>query len=43
MSPHNRVRSLNVSALDYLGLNWQMPEMADLVGRSRARFAYACS
>ncbi len=42
-SPHNRVLSLNTSALEYLGLNWEMPEMADLIGRSRARFAYACS
>lgn len=42
-SPHNRVLSLNTAALDYLGLNWEMPEMADLIGRSRARFAYACS
>ena len=42
-SPHNRVLSLNAAALDYLGLNWAMPEMADLIGRSRARFTYACS
>lgn len=41
MSPHNRVLSLNAAALDYLGLNWAMPEMADLIGRCRARFAYA--
>ena len=39
-SPHNRVRQVNSAALQYLGLRWDTPEMADLFARCRARFAY---
>ena len=40
-SPHNQVLKVNNSTLEYLELRWDMPEFADLLGRSRARFAYA--
>lgn len=39
-SLHNRVRSVNASALEYLGLRWDSPELEDLFARSRVRFAY---
>ena len=39
-SPHNHVLSVNASALDYLGLNWDSAELQDLFARSRVRFAY---
>ena len=39
-SPHNRVLSVNASALDYLGLSWESPALQDLFARSRVRFAY---
>ena len=39
-SPHNHVLSVNHSALDYLGLHWDSPELQDLFARSRVRFAY---
>lgn len=40
-SPHGRVTSLNKSALEFLQLRWDSPEMADCFGRCRARFTYA--
>lgn len=39
-SPHNRVTSLNNSALEMLRLDWGSPEMADCLGRCRARFEF---
>lgn len=40
-SPHGRVTSVNQSALEFLQLRWDSPEMADCFGRCRARFDYA--
>ena len=39
-SAHNRVTSVNTSALDYLGLDWDSPALEDLFARSRVRFAH---
>ncbi|WP_157274983.1 HDOD domain-containing protein [Dechloromonas agitata] len=40
-SPHNRVTSINHSALALLHLDWHSPGMADCFGRSRTRFEFA--
>ena len=40
-SPHNRVTTVSNSALEFLQLRWNSPEMVDCFGRCRARFDYA--
>lgn len=40
-SPANRITAVNARALASLGLHWNMSEMVDCLGRSRARFHHA--
>lgn len=40
-SPHNRVTSINHSALAILHLDWHSPGMSDCFGRCRTRFEFA--